>query len=306
MTENQHPVRTFSIEYFADIVHKLDSIDTMPMDANALRTLTTRTATEHLIKRLQSLLFPFEHPGDQGIESSNFGGRTELLGVTAWELAHQIHRILWHRCNGLETSCEIMQQAFITSLDFSQMLPPIRNRLLTDAQASYEGDPAARNTSEIISTYPGFYATMVYRLAHALHHLDVPLLPRLMTEIAHSQTGIDIHPGATIGESFFIDHGTGVVVGETTIIGKGVTLYQGVTLGALNFPHDQNGKIIRGRKRHPTIGDSVVIYAGATILGGDTIVGQNSVIGGNVWLTRSVPENSMVTNQPNFALRSRD
>jgi serine O-acetyltransferase len=172
---------------------------------------------------------------------------------------------------------------------FFKKIPQISKQLDLDAKAALDGDPAARTLEEVIITYPGFYAICVYRLANALFKLDVSLLPRLMGEYAHEKTGIDIHPGATIRESFFIDHGTGVVIGETSVIGKNVKIYQGVTLGALSVK-----KTLQMLKRHPTIGDSVVLYANSTILGGKTIVGAGSVIGGNVWLTQSVPKNSVI------------
>ena len=171
-------------------------------------------------------------------------------------------------------------------------LPTIYNALLEDIQAALKGDPAAVNEYEIIRAYPGFYAISLYRFAHSLHKLRVPLIPRVITEFAHSKTGIDIHPGAEIAPSFFIDHGTGVVIGETTNIGRNVKVYQGVTLGALSVSKD-----LAQTKRHPTIEDNVVIYSGTTILGGETIIGANSIIGGNVWLTKSVAPNSKVYNQ---------
>jgi serine O-acetyltransferase len=176
--------------------------------------------------------------------------------------------------------------------DFVQQIPEIYRVLLTDIQAIMNGDPAAQSEYEIIRAYPGFYAIALYRLAHGLLKLDVPMVPRILTEYAHSKTGIDIHPGAEIDEYFMIDHGTGVVVGETTYIGKHVKIYQGVTLGALSV-----SKSMASMKRHPTIEDNVVIYSGATILGGETVVGANSVIGGNVWLTRSVPEGTKIYHQ---------
>ncbi|MDP9398836.1 MAG: serine O-acetyltransferase [Actinomycetota bacterium] len=169
-------------------------------------------------------------------------------------------------------------------------LPAIRAALLLDAQATYDGDPAAHSVDEVILAYPGFFATAVYRIAHRLHRVGVPLFPRLLTELAHRETGIDIHPGAEIGPSFAVDHGTGVVVGETAVLGAHVRLYQGVTLGAASV-----SKRLQHTKRHPTIGDDVVIYANATILGGDTVIGKGSRIGGNVWLTRSLPPHSVVT-----------
>ena len=186
---------------------------------------------------------------------------------------------------------------------FFDALPGIAETLETDVQAAYDGDPAARSSEEIMLAYPAFEAISIYRLAHCLYALKVPLLPRMMTEYAHRNTGIDIHPGATIGRYFFIDHGTGVVIGETCVIGEHVKLYQGVTLGAKSFEVDENGNPIKGIKRHPNIGDHVVIYAGATILGGQTHIGEHTVIGGNVWLTGSVPAGQTVYNniQPRHA-----
>ena len=176
-----------------------------------------------------------------------------------------------------------------------EALPRLRDLLATDVQAAYEGDPAAQGLDEIILCYPGLQAITVHRLAHELHQLDVPFIPRMMAEWSHSRTGIDIHPGATIGPSFFIDHGTGVVIGETTEIAAHVKLYQGVTLGALSFPKDDSGELVRGQKRHPTIQEGVVIYANATVLGGKTVVGAHSIIGASVSLTQSVPPNTLVT-----------
>jgi serine O-acetyltransferase len=185
------------------------------------------------------------------------------------------------------------------TLDFLKKLPEIRMVLEHDVQAAFEGDPAAKGHHEIIFCYPGIEAISIYRLAHQLLLLGIPLIPRMMTEYAHSKTGIDIHPGARIGPRFFIDHGTGVVIGETCDIGVNVKLYQGVTLGALSFPKDSSGNIIRGKKRHPTLEDDVVVYANATILGGDTIVGKGTVIGSNVWLTQSVaPGNVVALEKP--------
>lgn len=183
----------------------------------------------------------------------------------------------------------------VTSL--FEALPAIADMVADDVRAAFDGDPAATGFDEIILAYPGVKAVFTYRVAHALHGLGVPLIPRVMTEFAHLETGVDIHPGARIGRSFFIDHGTGTVIGETTDIGNNVKLYQGVTLGALSFPKNERGELIRGTKRHPTVGDDVVIYAGATILGGETVVGRGCVIGGSVWLTSSVPPGMRVTLQ---------
>jgi serine O-acetyltransferase len=188
--------------------------------------------------------------------------------------------------------------------DFLLALPRIRRLLATDVQAAYDGDPAAQNADEIVCCYPGLEAVLHYRLAHELHTLGVPLIPRMITEWAHGRTGIDIHPGARIGPGFFIDHGTGVVIGQTCEIADHVRLYQGVTLGALSFDQDDNGNLVRGTKRHPTIERKVVIYANATILGGHTIVGAHSVIGAGVSVTRSVPPNTVVTiEKPSLRFR---
>ena len=176
-----------------------------------------------------------------------------------------------------------------------------------DVEAAYKGDPACKSLDEVIFCYPGLEAISVYRLAHVLHGQGVPLIPRMMTEWAHSRTGIDIHPGATIGRYFFIDHGTGVVIGETTEIGDWVKLYQGVTLGALSFAADAQGNLVRGHKRHPTIEDGVVVYANATILGGTTVIGRGSVIGSSVWLTHSVEPGTTVTMEsPKLRIRGEE
>ena len=178
------------------------------------------------------------------------------------------------------------------TFEFLEKLPKIREYIETDVQAAYEGDPAAYNKDEIIYSYPGLFAILVNRIAHELWLLNIPIIPRIMTEYAHSETGIDIHPGATIGKYFFIDHGTGIVIGETTVIGDNVKIYQGVTLGALST---RGGQALKSKKRHPTIEDNVTIYSGASILGGDTVIGKNVVIGGNAFITRSVPEGAKVS-----------
>lgn len=191
------------------------------------------------------------------------------------------------------------------AIAFLERIPAMRRILATDVQAAYDGDPACKNLVEVILCYPGLEAVTVYRLAHELHRLGVPFIPRMMTEWAHKETGIDIHPGARIGQHFFIDHGTGVVVGETTEIGDYVKLYQGVTLGALSFPTDANGNLIRNMKRHPTLEDRVVVYANATILGGSTVIGHDSVIGSSVWLTHSVePFTTVTIETPSLRVRS--
>ncbi len=195
-----------------------------------------------------------------------------------------------------EKSCAA--EARRMTVSFLEGIPGIREMLAGDVQASYDGDPAALNLDEVILAYPGLLAISVHRLSHALYQLGVPLMPRIMSGWAHLQTGIDIHPGARIGRNFFIDHGTGVVIGETTDIGDSVKIYQGVTLGALSFPKDERGRLIREAKRHPTVKDNVTIYANAIVLGGDTVLGERSVIGGSVFVTSSVPPDSSVTFQP--------
>lgn len=198
----------------------------------------------------------------------------------------ELNKILTLVQEELPFTPEVIENKFI------EQLPKVHASLLKDANAISAGDPAARDTREVIRTYPGFYAVAIHRLAHEFHRLHVPLIPRILSEYAHSETGIDIHPAAQIGENFCIDHGTGLVIGGTCIIGKNVKVYQGVTLGALSVR-----KELAKTKRHPTIEDNVVIYSGATILGGDTIIGENSIIGGNVWLTKSVEPNSRLYYQ---------
>jgi len=224
------------------------------------------------------------------------------------ELSTQIARALQHEDVVFESRGEwnsYLEQGEQLTLKLLERLPEIRRVLATDVQAAYDGDPACKSLDEVIFCYPGLDAITVHRIAHELYLLNVPFIPRMMAEWSHKETGIDIHPGATIGESFFIDHGTGVVIGETTVIGKQVKLYQGVTLGALSFPTDSDGNIIRTMKRHPTIDDRVVVYASATILGGETIVGHDSVIGSSVWLTRSVQPHTTVTlEKPKLRMRA--
>ncbi len=210
------------------------------------------------------------------------------------KLTVQVTRALRHEYCQKTPDVDFEAAAQHKAIDLLRRLPEIRMVLEEDVRAAFEGDPAAKSYHEVIFSYPGLEAVTVYRVAHELLGLGVPLIPRMMTEFAHSRTGIDIHPGARIGAGFFIDHGTGVVIGETCDIGKNVKLYQGVTLGALSFPRDAEGNIIRGKKRHPTLEDDVVVYANATILGGETVIGHHSVIGSNVWLTHGVPAHTTV------------
>ena len=240
-----------------------------------------------VIHELQALLFPMafrrEYP-DMADET--------LLSRALYRLRDQLAAAMRFQDRRDEAPEEA---ADVICRGFAKRLPEIKRLLVLDVEALYEGDPAASCREEVMITYPGFRAISIYRIAHELYVLKAPLIPRIMTEYAHERTGIDIHPGATVGEYFFIDHGTGIVVGETTVIGNHVKLYQGVTLGAKSFELDENGNPVKNIKRHPDIGNHVVIYANATILGGDTVIGDNCVIGGNTWLTRSVPAGSVVT-----------
>ncbi len=224
------------------------------------------------------------------LESSLGKEMTELFEI----LSKQIILSLQHDCLRQDQPCHTcIRRSNEMALELLQALPYLRTILATDIRASMGGDPAAKSYDEIIFCYPGLFAIMIYRMAHKLHKLQVPLLPRIMTEYAHGLTGIDIHPGAIIGESFFIDHGTGIVIGETTDIGNCVRLYQGVTLGALSLPSDAADRY-RDKKRHPTIEDDVTIYSNATLLGKDAVIGARSVIGGNVWITEKVPPDTKV------------
>ncbi len=255
------------------------------------------------IHELRATLFPSYFGTFRG-EGDDLTCLMEQLGDLFWAATRLIHDTVSHRCPApCHDGCEAFRESARRAAEFVGKLPRIRQALAMDIQAAHEGDPAARDHDEVILAYPGLFAIMVYRLAHELHLQGVRLIPRIMTEYAHSITGIDIHPGARIGHSFFIDHGTGVVIGETCEIGNNVKIYQGVTLGALSIPRDEQGNLVRDGKRHPTIEDDVVIYAGATILGGETVIGRGSVIGGNVWLIESVPPGSKVLNRPTIEMR---
>jgi serine O-acetyltransferase len=266
--------------------------------------LPGRAAVEEIVQDIINVLFP-------GYFEKQEMSRSEIR-LYIWEKIVSIYHNLAHEIakslkNSDQAGDSLAEQAVAKTIAFLGAIPAVREKLTGDVEAAYEGDPAARSFDEIIVSYPGLLAIAVYRIAHELYHLDVPLIPRIMTEFAHRATGIDIHPGAHIGGHFFIDHGTGVVIGETSEIGDNVRIYQGVTLGALSFKKDQDGRIVKGGKRHPTIEDNVVIYAGATILGGDTVVGKHSIIGGNVWLLESIPPDTTITHQPpNLVYKGRE
>lgn len=265
-----------------------------------------------VLNQLRSALFPGvyeKHSVDEARINILIGNN---LRIAAVELSDLLKKVFSHVCedkkkNETEDCDKCTVRANEITIELIKSLPKIREIIHTDLEAAYKGDPAAVSTEEILLSYPATEAISIYRIAHALYQMEVPLIPRIMTEYAHQTTGIDIHPGASIGESFFIDHGTGVVIGETCTIGNDVKIYQGVTLGAKSFPLDENGNPIKKIKRHPDIEDHVVIYAGATILGGDTVIGHHSEIGGNVWLTHSVPPYSKVYNaQPSPMIKTKN
>ena len=247
-----------------------------------------------IINTFRKILYP-GYFNKEKINSINLKYNTGRLIFRLFDLlAEQIIRSIRHDCRKYNQPCsECAERTQRTVIDMIESIPEMRKILATDIRATYDGDPAAKSYDEIIFSYPGIYAISVYRIAHKLFEHDVPLLPRIMTEHAHSRTGIDIHPGAEIGESFVIDHGTGVVIGETTVIGRNVRIYQGVTLGALSVPKG-SGDSLRGTRRHPTIEDDVIIYSGATILGREAVIGARSVVGGNVWITDAIPPDTRV------------
>ena len=266
------------------------------------------SAVAATLRKIFSLMFP----GCHGFRAVQCGDCVEdierQLSVIAKEIGEEIEQVLlYKRVEEAKLKGETIEEgighctvcAAGVAEAFMKKLPEIRKTLQEDISAAYDGDPAAMSKIEVAMAYPGLFAITVHRVAHVLYSLNVPLLPRVMSEYAHSKTGIDIHPGASIGARFFIDHGTGVVIGETCVIGRTVKIYQGVTLGALSFPKDEKtGILVKGIKRHPNVEDNVVIYAGATILGGDTVIGHDSEIGGNVWLMQSIPPFSRVYNKP--------
>ncbi len=266
--------------------------------------IPSRKAIIDIIHQLQRILFPgyfISMPLDR-VNLEYYLGQES---VTLFEdLSHQLALCLRHDCLRHDLPCtHCSERGREEAMTFLRVLPEIRRLLAKDVIAASEGDPAASSYDEIIFCYPGLMAITVHRVAHQLYHQKISLMPRIMSEYAHNLTGIDIHPGAHIGESFFIDHGVGVVIGETAHIGNGVRIYQGVTLGALSLPKDAVPGL-RSKKRHPTIEDDVIIYSGATILGGDTVIGARSVIGGNVWLTESVPpETKVFVKTPELILK---
>ncbi len=256
------------------------------------KAMPSLTELAEIMELLRSVLFPGYFGSTDLTSSSRHFYMSATLDIIANKLKEQVLRGYCFFCD--KDACEECENKPEEVVEkFIQSLPKIRHLLQTDAVAAYEGDPAARSESETIFCYPSIRALINHRVGHELYKLGVPLIPRIMSESAHSETGIDIHPGAEIGEKFFMDHGTGIVIGETTVIGRNVRLYQGVTLGAKSFPLDKEGHPIKGIARHPIVEDDVIIYAGATILGRINI-GKGSVIGGNVWITDPVPAGSKI------------
>ena len=295
-----------------DVLDALEQCEGCPARHNVRRgiSMAGQQAVVDVLEELIAVLFPGCHLRQEISEAEAEDLSPVALERTAINLRAQCRQTLEYQCTleACEDDCDKCDvRAVDAVMTLVQSLPDVLVMLQQDIQAAYEGDPAAKSTMEVVMSYPGVYAVIVHRIAHCLYKQKIPLIPRVMSEYAHSKTGIDIHPGATLGEGFFIDHGTGVVIGETCLIGKHVKLYQGVTLGALSFEKDEQGQLVKGIKRHPDVGDNVVIYAGATILGGSTTIGAGAVIGGNVWLTHSVPPGAKVYNQqPSPLIREAD
>jgi len=269
--------------HLEELAYRMKEIDTRPNDGHLLGM---KEKVDEAIDHLLRAMFPYHF------------GKTRARFVETEKRTYELMRAYDAIVQTLELVYRDVEEASEKADELINALPGILEILKTDIQAGYEGDPAATSTDEVIVTYPAFYATAIYRIAHKLYEMGVPMIPRVMTEQAHKETGIDIHPGATIGRYFFIDHGTGVVIGETTTIGDHVKIYQHVTLGAKSFALADDGTPIKGVKRHPDIGDGVVIYAGATILGGDTKIGNDCVVGGNVWLTHSLNDGETIVTKP--------
>ena len=277
-----------------DIVRSLDADDSP--DHVSYPMIPSQESLLAIVDLYLAILMP-GYFGTQAVDRPSIpfylGSRVDRLYRL---LNEQVDKCLIHECKEPKPNCsECQDRAADVTIAVLRRIPELRRLLAGDVQAAYDGDPAAKDLEEIIFCYPGLRAVTIYRLAHELYVLQVPILPRMLTEHAHSITGCDIHPGAAIGTKFFIDHATGVVIGETAIIGDRVRIYQGVTLGGASFVKDEEGRMLRDLKRHPTIEDDCVIYAGAVILGGETVVGRGSVIGGSVWLTHSVPPDTRVT-----------
>ncbi|MEA2012915.1 MAG: serine O-acetyltransferase EpsC [Verrucomicrobiota bacterium] len=293
--ENKYS-RMTNADFLDNLVEKITTTFDDKKGINHIKgyNLPTKNEIFAILNDLLELVFPgYSGTKNYDITTIHYSIGTLLSRIYS-ELFQQITKVLHYNCEITDCEdCNIPEMAADATEFLLESIPKIRTIMKRDVTASYEGDPAAQSFDEIILSYPGIRAITVQRLAHALYSKKIPLIPRLMTEYAHSETGIDIHPGAKMGNGIFIDHGTGVVIGETTMIGDNVKIYQGVTLGALSFPKDESGNIIKGMKRHPSIDKNVTIYAGATILG-DITIGKGSIIGGNVWITEDLPPFSKV------------
>ena len=297
MKENRLPDKPFNLpEVLPSVVQRILVSCTTEKSFQHLDSspVPSRDAVAQIIHKARRILFPGYFTQNALAPSNLEYCLKEEMTALYKELSEQIILAAQHDCLRYDQPCAVCEESGRTkALAFIQALPRLREILVTDVRAAMEGDPAAKSYDEIITSYPGLFAIAVQRIAHELYKLLVPRLPRAMTEYAHSFTGIDIHPGAKIGKSFFIDHGTGVVIGETTVIGNRVRLYQGVTLGALSMPKEAVERF-RDKKRHPTIEDDVIVYSNTTILGGETVIGAHSTIGGNAWITESVPPDTKV------------
>lgn len=297
--------KDFSSKDFSGLVESLSHPAFYQIPFGADIKMPSLPCLHEIMERLHAVLFPGFHTRQYVSVSSMRSHLAANLDSIYHVLAGQIESgycVVDTGCSGVATHT---QDAYALAAAFMDKLPHVRALLESDVQAAYEGDPAAKSPGETIFCYPSIKVMTHHRIAHELYKLGVPLIPRIISEMAHSETGVDIHPGAQVGDNFFIDHGTGVVIGETSIIGSGCRLYQGVTLGALSFPKEEDGTLSKGLPRHPILEDNVVVYAGATILGRVTI-GTGSVIGGNVWITRDVAPNSKVVQQRSTTAQSDD
>ena len=288
----------------SQIANKLMAYNEQHVDIEKSIGFTGRDKVHQILQRFHEILFPAMYDQATADKVRTHVIINDKLRRAALDLRDIIEKVLIYQnfdnCDG-----QCGEKAELVVMQLINKFPQIREMIQSDIEAAYNGDPAATSTEEILLSYPSIRAVFIHRIAHELYKLDVTIIPRIMSEYAHQLTGIDIHPGASIGRSFFIDHGTGVVVGETCTIGENVKIYQGVTLGALSFPLDEFGNPIKGIKRHPNIEDNVVIYAGATILGGKTTIGHDTVLGSNIWLTHTVPPYSRVYNSqpsPNISI----
>ena len=296
---NKHEIKNITDWINNSLPYVVSKLEKKIIDGFHIQTaeglnISGRNSIYEVLDLLLAVLFPGAFSKDRIVNNDlNF-----FIGNALREVSYKLQQLTkeifeFHCYKDDCGDCKCNERAYYICTQIIETLPDIREALLDDIEAGFEGDPASKSLEEIVLSYPCIEAIATYRIAHQLYHLEVPIIPRIMTERAHSKTGIDIHPGAHIGTHFFIDHGTGVVIGETAKIGRNVKIYQGVTLGALS-PLDKKGKARRGEKRHPNIEDNVIIYANATILGGKTTIGKGSIIGGNTWITSSVPPGSII------------